>query len=266
METSIRYFLLFTSTLVSLTLSSQTIPEKPNPPRLVNDYAGILNQSEVENLEARLDNFSATSSTQIVIVIVNDLGNYDAGQFADEIGIKWGVGQKGKNNGVVVLVKPKTSESRGQAHISVAYGLEDTLTDALSKRIVDNVMIPRFKENNYFGGINDAVTALIEVTKGKYAGDQNSVNITPAKGKLIGFIVFCIFFIILISALGNKNNSNNHTIGKRQSNLPFWLLMGGLMGSSRSSGGSWGGFSSGSGGFGGFGGGSFGGGGAGGSW
>jgi uncharacterized protein len=265
MKTSIKYLIIFTSTLISLNLFSQSIPEKPNPPRLVNDYAGILNQNEAENLELRLDNFEKSSSTQIVVVIVNDLGNYDEGQFADEIGIKWGVGQKGKNNGIVVLVKPKTVESRGKAHISVAYGLEDTLTDALSKRIVENVMIPRFRENDYYGGINNTVTALIEVTKGKYTADQNSGSVT-AKGKAIGFIVFAIFFIILISILGNKNNSNRHTIGQRQSNLPFWLLMGGMMGSSRSSGSGWGGFSSGSGGFGGFGGGSFGGGGAGGSW
>jgi uncharacterized protein len=266
MKTLIKYLLLIISILIPLTLSSQTIPDKSNPPRLVNDFAGILSHDEIVNLETRLDNFDASSSTQIVVVIVKDLGNYDVAQFADEIGLKWAVGQKGKNNGVVVLVKPKTPESRGQAYISVAYGLEDTLTDALAKRIVETVMIPRFKENNYFAGINDAVTALIDVTRGKYKADENSqVNASPAKSKFIFFIVF-IIFIILISVLGNKNNSNRHTIGRRQSNLPFWLLMGGMMGSSNRSGGSWGGFSSGSGGFGGFGGGSFGGGGAGGSW
>jgi uncharacterized protein len=266
MKTPVKYFSLFTGILISLTLSSQGIPDRPNPPRLVNDFAGLLTQNEIETLETRLVNFNTGSSTQIAIVIIKDLGNYDAGQFAFEIGQKWGVGQKGKNNGIVVLVKPKTPESSGQAYISVAYGLEDTLTDALAKRIVETVMIPRFKENNYFDGINNTVTALIEVTKGKYKADKNpDENISPAKGKFITFIVVFIIFM-LISVLGNKNKSNRHTIGGRQSNLPFWLLMGGMMGSSNKSGGSWGGFSSGSGSFGGFGGGSFGGGGAGGSW
>jgi Beta-propeller domains of methanol dehydrogenase type len=266
MKASIRYFSLFISILIPLNLSSQTIPDRPNPPKLVNDFAGLLSQDEIVNLETRLDNFSSVSSTQIAIVIVKDLGNYDAGQYAYEIGQKWGVGQKGKNNGIVVLIKPKTPESRGKAYISVAYGLEDTLTDALADRIVETVMIPRFKENNYYAGINDAVTTLIDVTRGKYKAEGNSeVNASPAKAKFIFFIIF-IIFIIVISVLGNRNNSNKHTIGRKRSNLPFWLLMGGMMGSSNRSGSSWGGFSSGSGGFGGFGGGGFGGGGAGGSW
>jgi uncharacterized protein len=259
-------FILATiAALTAIMVSSQEIPDKPDPPRLVNDYAGILTQEENSSLEWKLENFSNSSSTQIVVVTVNDLGNYDAGQFAYEIGQKWGVGKKGKNNGVVLLVKPKTSESRGQAYISVAYGLEDTLTDALAKRIVEIVMIPRFKENNYYGGIDDATTAIIDVTKGKFKADSyNKVSINKIAPKVV-FIIL-IIFIFIIAAILNSNKSNKHTLGRKSSNIPFWLLMGSMMGSSRSSGSSWGGFSSGGGGFGGFGGGSFGGGGAGGSW
>ncbi len=268
MKTSKKYIVIIVSLLVSLSLFSQTIPDKPNPPKLVNDFAGILTPGEIGNLESRLVTFDDSTSTQIAVIIVKDLGNYDANQFAYEIGQKWGVGQQGKNNGFVILVKPKTIDSHGQAAISVAYGLEDIVPDAICKRIVDNEMIPHFKQNDYFGGINAAVYILMDITKGKYTADQYSKkNNLTRHGNYFPFIIFSFFLIIIISSLaGNKNNSNRHTIGRRGSNIPFWMLAGGMMGSSRSSGGSWGGFSSGSGGFGGFGGGSFGGGGAGGSW
>lgn len=263
-----KYFSLFISTLVALSLYSQEIPERPNPPKLVNDFAGVLAPDEIGSLESKLVEFNDSTSTQIAVVIVKDLGNYDANQFAYEIGQKWGVGQKGKNNGLVILVKPKTIDFRGYAAISVAYGLEELVPDALGKRIVENEMIPRFKENDYFGGISAAVNVLIDLTKGKYTADQYSKKSANKKGITFGFIVFSFFLIILISALaGNKNNSQRHTLGRKGSDIPFWMLLGGIMGSSRSSGGSsWGNFSSGSGGFGGFGGGSFGGGGASGSW
>ena len=119
------------------------IPERPVPPRLMNDLAGILTAQQVEELENRLVQFDRETSTQVAVVTVSSLGGYDPAGFAFKIGDSWGVGREGKNNGVVVLVKPKTPEERGQVYISVGYGLEGVIPDAVANgKIIDQEMIP----------------------------------------------------------------------------------------------------------------------------
>jgi uncharacterized protein len=247
---------------------SQELPALPNPPRLVNDFTGTLAPNEIETLESALVSFNDSTSTQITVVFINDLGNYTANQFAFEIGSKWGVGQKGKSNGIIVLVKPKAPGSKGQAAISVGYGLEDVVTDALCKRIIEVEMKPHFIENDYFGGIVAATKVIMDVTKGRYTAEQYTKKNAKKPSAIAGFVFFCMVLVIIIAVAGNKNRSQHHSIGRAGSNIPFWLIMGSLLGSSNrsGSGGGWSDFSSGSGGFGGFGGGSFGGGGASGSW
>ena len=189
-----KYFIiLFSFLLIAFKGNAQEIPLPPDPPRLLNDYAGLLGANEVAGLESKFARFDDATSTQIVVVIIKDLGNYDANSFATEIGRKWGVGQKGKNNGLVVLVKPKTSGSRGQAAIVVGYGLEDTVTDALCKRIVEKEMIPRFMQNDYYGGIDAAINVLIDITKGKYTADQYSKRKNQRPSKFAGFLIFCFY-------------------------------------------------------------------------
>lgn len=259
-----KIILLYITLFASLCAVAQ-IPARPDPPKLVNDFAGILDDNQRQALENWLVAFNDSTSTQIVVVTVKDLGNYDANQFAYEIGESWGVGQKGKNNGVVVLVKPKTPDSRGGAAIQTGYGLEDVLPDAICRRIIDNEAIPRFKNNDYFGGITVAVKTVMDITKGKYTADQYTKKSAKKRnGGGGGALLVIIILVIIFAVIGSKNKNNRQNIGRRGSDLPLWMLMGGLGGSSRSSG--WGSFSSGSGGFGGFGGGSFGGGGASGSW
>jgi uncharacterized protein len=259
----IQFLILSILSASILNVVAQDIPARPNPPKLVNDLAGILSSEEVSTLERKLVNIDDTTSVQIAVVIVKDLQGADPNQFAFQIGQTWGVGQKGKNNGVVILVKPKTSDSRGQVAIQNGYGMEAFMTDALSKRIIENEIIPQFKQNNYYQGIDAAINAIVLASKGAYKGEGRAKNTKSGSGLAFLIIIGIILFFIFIS---KNNKSKHHTIG-RNSNLPFWLLMGGMMGSSgKSSGSGWGDFSSGSGGFGGFGGGSFGGGGASGSW
>ena len=122
-------------------LLAQVIPERPVPPRLVNDFANILSADEVNRLENKLVVFNDSTSTQIAIIIVKSLNGYDKNDLAQRIGEKWGVGRKGKNNGVVILVKPKYGQEKGDACIQTGYGLEGVLPDITCKRIVDNEMI-----------------------------------------------------------------------------------------------------------------------------
>lgn len=250
-------------------------PPRPKPPRLVNDFTGTLNKNEIGKLERKLVNFNDTTSTQIVVVLVKSFHGYDKAQYADRLGELWGVGQKGKENGIVVLVKPKTRTSRGEAFIATGYGLEGAVPDAVAKRIVESEMIPAFKKNMYYAGLDNATKTLMKLTAGEFTADQYLKRTVRSGRSPIGFIIPLIIFIIILIRIFSSRKRMSQYSGRRGSSLPFWtalFLANNLGGSHKgtwnnfsSGGGSFGGFSGG-GSFGGFGGGSFGGGGAGGSW
>ena len=126
------------------------IPDPPSPPRLVNDLAGILSAGDGSTLETKLVNFNRQTSNQIAIVIVNDLGGDEISKYSFKLGRKWGIGQEKLRNGILIVIKPKTASSRGQAFIATGKGLEGAIPDATCHEIVDNEMIPHFKENDYY--------------------------------------------------------------------------------------------------------------------
>lgn len=273
MKKIVSYLILF---LFPLILRAQSdIPDQPKPPRLVNDLANFLSQDEVNSLETKLVRFNDSSSTQIAIVIVNSFNGYEKADFATRLGDKWGVGQKKLNNGVVFLIKPKTTFEKGEVFIATGYGLEHVITDAAIKMIVDREIIPYFKNGEYFTGIDKGVDALIALSKGEYKATK---QMNESNAKVIAIIIvffFFILFIVLASLSKKYSYDKNKTISSGK-HIPFWvwlLLLNSGANSHRgtfndfSSGrGSFGGFGGGGGGFSGFGGGSFGGGGAGGSW
>jgi uncharacterized protein len=199
-------------------------------------------------------------------VIIKDLRGYAKADYAQRLTEKWGIGQKGLNNGVLILVKPKTPDSRGDVQIATGYGLEGAIPDLTCAAIVDNDILPAFRQEDYYGGLDKATTTIMALARGEFTADQYGKNIkrSPTKVAPIGLFVIILIIIMIFRNSGRSNHSNISRSG-----LPFWLLLG-MMNSGRGShNGSWGGFSGGGGGgggFGGFGGGSFGGGGAGGSW
>ncbi|MGE0077246.1 MAG: YgcG family protein [Bacteroidales bacterium] len=260
MNRIISNFLLIVSLFVSSHVLSQEVPDPMNPPRLVNDFAGLLDHDEWSRLESKLRAYHDTTSTQIYVVIVNDLQGYDISDYAFRIGEKWKVGQKGINNGVVIIIKPRIGNERGQAFIATGYGMEEIIPDAIANRIVDNEMIPNFKQNSYYAGLDAATDVIIDLALGKYTAKQYQKGESP----IAGIIFVVVFFLIIILSMGKHSRANSSALGR---SVPFWIAMSMLGGGGRSSG--FGDFSSGSGSFGGFsggGGGSFGGGGAGGSW
>ncbi len=248
--------------------NAQEIPERPNPPRLLNDYAGLLSTQQEQKIESHLVQFARETSTQIAILLVNDFGGTSREDFAFKVGEKWGIGQKGKNNGIVVVIKPRIGNSKGQAFIATGYGLEGAVPDAVANRIIDHEMIPSFKQNDYYSGVVLATNRLMELTRGEYTADEYLDKTSGGGG--LGFVGIIIFFVVISFIMKSAGGHRRNSLGG--SSLPFWLLMSMMGGRSNSShGGSFGNFSSGSGGFGGggfggFGGGGFGGGGAGGSW
>lgn len=266
LKTSILFLLLF---VVSFCYAQQ-IPNRPSPPRLVNDFTNTLTASQVNSLEYKLRNYNDTTSTQIAVVFVNDLQGTTAADFAYQIGEKWGVGTK-ENNGIVILVKPK-NETKGEVFISVGYGLEQYVPDALAKRIIENQMIPAFKYNDYYSGVNNAIDSIIKLASGGFTSDKSTEGDSDAAALI--FIIIGMAAMILYIKLANKVGT---TISSRKDDSSFWRTLFWLSVLNNNSNrhrhhhDHWNNFSGGSGGFGGggfsgFGGGSFGGGGAGGSW
>lgn len=244
------------------TLAHAEIPERPNPPKLVNDFANVLGKNNVQQLEGALVEFARETSTQILVVTVADLEGYDPSDYAVRLADNWGVGQKGKDNGLVILLKPKTNNSKGQVFVATGYGLEGVLPDAIINRtVVDYEMIPRFREGDYFGGLVSGIKVIMDLSREEYTAEQYQERVASGGGGGIPF--FIILLVIIFSVFGRGRRRRFYSPGR---SLPFWLAMGMMSGGGRSHGGSFGNFSSGGGSFGGFGGGGFGGGGAGGSW
>ena len=172
-RTSCVVAVLLMSWVASVAQAADGIPERPYPPRLVNDMAGVFSESAAAQLEDSLVAFSKQTSNQVVIVTTNDLGGYTPNEFATEIGDRWGVGQKKIDNGIVILIKPKTRFSKGQVFIATGRGLEGALPDAFCNRIVEDKMIPILKEgNNYTAATWAALKVIMPVCRGEYTYDN----------------------------------------------------------------------------------------------
>ncbi len=251
--------------LTAMTVVAQ-VPARPDPPRLVNDFAGIL--GDCQWLEDSLQQIAVETSNQICVVTMNDFGGYDKAMMAYSIGQQWGVGTERHRNGVVILVKPKTEDSKGEAFIATGYGLEGAITDATSTRIVNQEMIPHFKENDYLGGVWAGAQVVRDLATGEYNEEDYAQG--DDDDALLGLILFiCIlaFFLYLAHQSNQGNNGNHRNNGDTGTwGGPIIFTSGSDWGRGGSSWGGGGSFGGGGGGWGGFGGGSFGGGGGGGSW
>lgn len=257
--------------IFSVILMAQDLPQRPEPPTLVNDFANALSPAEEQQLERKLVDFFASTSTQIAVVTLDDLGGYPASDYAFQLGEAWGIGDQKFDNGMLILLKPKSSSSNGEVFVAVGYGLEGAIPDATSKQIVENEMIPSFKAGQLYQGLDKATTVMIELAKGEYNYQQYAKK--SGGGGFNPFLLFVLIFFIFPILFGRRRRSY-YSAGNRSS-LPFWLAMGMFSGAGRNHSGHFNNFQSGSGSFGGgssfgsfggFGGGSFGGGGAGGSW
>ncbi len=234
-------------------------PPKPSPAVFVHDYAGWLTPDEKTRLETRLQRYFDSTSTQLVVMIRPDLGDYDKAGYAFELGNRWGIGRKDKNNGVVILIK--TEQPGRGAFIATGYGTEGALPDITCGRIVRNEMIPYFKREQYFNGIDAGLSAIISALGGEFASDAAPVEFSWV------FVLILFGFIGLIFFLAWKFRHSTMYSGRSGRSITHngggwfgdgWGGGGGGWSSGDSGGGGWSG--------GDFGGGSFGGGGAGGDW
>ena len=237
---------------------AEIIKTAPVPARLVNDYADILTQDQKQALEQKLVRLDDSTFTQIVVVIVNSLDGYDVADAATELGRSWGVGNKKNNSGVVLLI----SKNDRKLNISPGYGLEGALTDVEASDIIQDVIRPNFKGDDYYQGIDEGTDAIIRAVRETYSTARERSKPGGGSGKFI-FIVIIVLFLLFAGRGGRGGGRGGGIIGP--------MILGNMLGGGGRSrggfGGGWGGGgSSGGGGFGGFGGGSFGGGGSSGSW
>jgi uncharacterized protein len=231
------------------------LPAAPNPPKLVVDFTSTLTPDQINALESKLKVYDDTTSNQIAVVLVGNTGIYEIADYAYQLGRKWGVGNKEFNNGIVVLV----SIEKHQVFIATGYGLEGAVPDMIAKQIIESSIVPNFKGNDYYGGLNKGTDDLIAAIKGEYKAPPGYADRNDKDEFPLALIIFVVFIIIF--SIRNKNGGGGSYMSRRGYHgvppiIGFPLGGGSDSGSSGSD----------SGGFGGFGGGSFGGGGAGGSW
>lgn len=242
--------------------AQREIPLKPSMETSVYDEADVLSASEESSLEQKLIHYADTTSTQIVIATIESLEGEYIGLYAPEWAHAWGIGQADKDNGLLILL----SENDRKIWITTGYGLEQYLTDATTNTIIQSIILPEFKQGNYYAGLNQGTTAIFEVLNGTFKGVPKSSG--KSGGIPIQFIFLGIFFLIFLFSIFSKKDDDGKNGGRRGgSNLLDILILSSLGGMGRGGGFGGGGFGGGGGGFGGgFGGGGFGGGGAGGGW
>ncbi len=259
-----RSLLLFTLLLALVPTRGQEdcIPAKPTDERhLVWQFTQLLDQGEAQQLDAKLTAFAQRTSNRIAVIIVDTLCGLEPVDYAVGIGRAWGIGGAEFNNGVVLLVKPNGGKGRRHVFIAPGYGLEGAIPDLACKRIIEDEILPQFKDGRYADGLNGAVDKLMGLAEGEISAQSYSKPSVPWVP-----IVFAVAFFFLVIAL-KAGQTRRYA---RINGIDFWVAWALLNQATRNSRGSWGGFTGGGGGggggFGGFGGGSFGGGGAGGSW
>jgi len=243
--------------LHQLGFAQYNIPAKPSFQTSVYDYANLLDASQKKQLEEKLIRYSDSTTTQIVVITIEDLKGEDIGILTPKWAHQWGIGQAKEDNGVLILL----SKNDRKIWIAPGYGVEDRLSAGITGELVRNIIIPEFKAGSYYNGLDKGADAIFDVLKGKYKGERKD-NSSPGGGKIILFIILFIIIIIILSR--NKRGGGN---GGRFSgpDLGDIIILSSLGRGGFGGGSSGGGF--GGGGFGGgFGGGGFSGGGSGGSW
>lgn len=156
--------------IIAATLNANAnIPPRPaNANDLVYDYAHVIDSAYYNTIRDSLRNLYMYNKVQVVVITVESLDGMDIEEYCQQLFQEWGIGDKKNNNGVLVLVKPKTATSNGKVRIHTGYGAEGALPDLLCKKIQTDSMIPSFKENNYGLAILKAVNLISPAMKGEY--------------------------------------------------------------------------------------------------
>ncbi len=189
----------------------------------VTDLAGLLTQEQISALETKLKDLEQTDSTQIAVLIIPSLEDDPIEDYSIRVATAWRLGQKGRDNGALLIVAMKERKVR----IEVGYGLEPTLTDALSRRIIQDELVPRFRQHDYYGGIDAAVTAMIKVVRGVYEAPPAGAN-SPSRrtsgGRPFDFLIFLLFPLLWV--LGSTGKWGGGILGAGAATYLVYSIMG----------------------------------------
>ena len=246
-------------------------PKRPNPPRLVNDFANVLTPDQADALERKLVAYDRTSN-QIAVVLLPTITDKSGQEYPiEDVALKilrdWGVGNQKNNNGIVILAAMQEHKLR----IEVGYGLEGAIPDMIAKSIIESDLRPNFKNEDYYRGLDAAINSIMQAAAGEYKAPEGYSDRGANKGISFGkIIVGIIILFVILSMFGGGGNKGGGYMSRRGSGWLGPFILGNMLGRSGggfgSGGWSGGGGGFGGGGFGGFGGGGGGGGGASGGW
>lgn len=171
-----------------------------NPSGFVNDNAHLLSESERAQLEEKLVNFEKQTGNEIAIATIRSLDGDTIENFAEELFQEWQIGKKGQDNGILLLISKEDREMR----IEVGYGLEPELTDLEASHLIQNVLVPAFREENYFAGMDEAITLIIQ----KLGGENSIAFAEPAPTPdFESYFVFGILGLAFLSRLFAQSRS-----------------------------------------------------------
>jgi uncharacterized protein len=164
----------------------------------VNDFANILSPAAVQRIEAGLTSFESTDSTQIAVLTIPSLEGENIEEFSIRVAEAWKIGRQGKDNGAILIISPGDRKIR----IEVGRGLEGTLTDLLSGRIIRNEIAPRFKQGDFDGGVEAGVSSIMAVVKGEYtATPQDAQQRKKGSSRAMTLLIFLFVACVVLGAI-----------------------------------------------------------------
>jgi uncharacterized protein len=200
-----------------LTIISQSFAlDVPPLTGYVNDYGGMISPQVKSQIESELSAFEKTDSTQVVILTIPSLEGEVLEEFAIKAGEAWKIGQKGKDNGVIIVV----SKGDKKIRIEVGRGLEGKLTDLMAGRIIDLVVKPRFKRGDYDGGLHAGVAAIIDATRGEFKAEPSRRQQKRGSSSLVTFLIFAAVGIIVLGSMNRPLGAIGGALG-----LPLSVLL-----------------------------------------
>jgi len=214
----LRPLLLITAFLL-LIISQSVALDVPPLTGYVNDYGGMISPQVKTQIESELSAFEKTDSTQLVILTIPSLEGEVIEQFAIKAGEVWKIGQKGKDNGVIMVV----SKADRKIRIEVGRGLEGKLTDLMSGRIIDLVIKPRFKRGDYDGGFHAGVAAIIDATRGEFKAEPSRRQQKRGSSSIVTFLIFAGVAVVVLGSISRPLGAVGGAVG-----LPLSVLLSSL--------------------------------------
>jgi len=191
MNKNLWVFLLLISVLCSVSIAAET--KIPKLEQRISDFTNTLSFQEWQQVDRLLKSFEDSTSTQVVVLMVSSLEGESIEEYANKTFTQNKIGQAKKDNGVLLVIAKQDHAMR----IEVGYGLEGTMTDAITSQIIRQEITPYFKSDNYFGGIVTGVDAIMRATAGEYHAESKGKRAPAASAGLLAIFILFVLFILM---------------------------------------------------------------------